>query len=271
MRLAWLTDIHLNFVNAPDITRLARSVAGTRADVVLISGDIAEAPTLAGTLEAMARAGDAQLLYVLGNHDFYRSRVAEVRASCRASTVGTYLHGAGPVRLTDEACVVGVDGWADGRLGRPRESELIFTDWHLIDDFREVDAVTNIDARLAMVQKFGDESAAVLRAALEAAVAADFTKIIVVTHYPPFSREPPPDKVEVAQVWVPWLVCKATGDVLLEFAGRFPHIEVEVLAGHVHVEYSVRRAPNLRMDVGRATYRKPEIQRVWQLDQRSKS
>jgi hypothetical protein len=41
MRLAWLTDIHLNFVAAPTVQRFFESVAG-KADAVAIGGDIAE-------------------------------------------------------------------------------------------------------------------------------------------------------------------------------------------------------------------------------------
>ena len=38
MRLAWLTDIHLNFVDAVAMRRLLVSV-GQKADAVAISGD----------------------------------------------------------------------------------------------------------------------------------------------------------------------------------------------------------------------------------------
>lgn len=41
MRLAWLTDIHLNFVDAAALPPFLESIA-QRADAVAISGDIGE-------------------------------------------------------------------------------------------------------------------------------------------------------------------------------------------------------------------------------------
>src|SRR4051794_3131170 len=43
-RLAWLTDVHLNFVPRDRIDALCRDIAAAGADAVLLGGDIAEAP-----------------------------------------------------------------------------------------------------------------------------------------------------------------------------------------------------------------------------------
>jgi len=49
MRLAWLTDIHLNFVDALAVQRFFESVA-EQSDAVAISGDIAESHDVYGRL-----------------------------------------------------------------------------------------------------------------------------------------------------------------------------------------------------------------------------
>ncbi len=68
-RLAWLTDLHLNFVTASHVERLCRSVAESGADSVLLTGDIGEAHDV----EEHREAPDAELGLpidrVLGNRD----------------------------------------------------------------------------------------------------------------------------------------------------------------------------------------------------------
>ena len=55
-RVAWLTDIHLNFLSAEESRTFFDNVAAARPDAVLIGGDIAEAPELARQLERIAAA-----------------------------------------------------------------------------------------------------------------------------------------------------------------------------------------------------------------------
>lgn len=261
MRLVWLTDIHLNFLDPRGVESFYARVAEEGPDTVLISGDIAEAPSVVSGVEGLIRATGAPALYVLGNHDFYRGNVADVRASCRASD-GTYLHGAAPVALSEDTAVIGVDGWADGRFGSARESDLVFTDWVLIDDFARRDAVRDVDARLDVARRLADESAETLSRALDAA--AGFRHVIVVTHVPPFARSAGDDGSAYAKLWVPWLACKATGEVLLRVARRRPHQTFEVLCGHTHIARTLTPLPNLRVRTGPAEYRKPSLAAVWE-------
>jgi len=44
MKLAWLTDIHLNFLKKDRRKQFFDSIINSYCDAVLISGDIAEAP-----------------------------------------------------------------------------------------------------------------------------------------------------------------------------------------------------------------------------------
>ena len=44
MKLAWLTDIHLNFLRPPAVGAFIEMLAETEADAVLIGGDIGEGP-----------------------------------------------------------------------------------------------------------------------------------------------------------------------------------------------------------------------------------
>ena len=105
-RLAWLSDLHLNFVTPRHVERLCRSVVESGANAVLLTGDIGEAHDVEGHLEALDAGLGLPLYFVLGNHDFYGGGIARVRAGiqdlCARSPRLTYLTQAGAVALTGE-------------------------------------------------------------------------------------------------------------------------------------------------------------------------
>jgi predicted phosphodiesterase len=84
--LAWLTDIHLDFVDAAGRAALAAAVGAERPDGVVVTGDIATAPTVLELLDELGAAIGAPLWFVLGNHDFYRGSIADVRARAAETT-----------------------------------------------------------------------------------------------------------------------------------------------------------------------------------------
>src|SRR6476620_10958488 len=101
LRLAWLTDIHLNFVDLSRVDGLCRRMRDEGTDGVLISGDIAEAPDVGVYLEYLDRQLDRPIFFVLGNHDFYRGSIAQVRSQvadlCAQSPRLHWLNGTGVV------------------------------------------------------------------------------------------------------------------------------------------------------------------------------
>ena len=79
MKLAWLTDIHLNFLRPPALEAFLAMLADTEADAFVISGDIGEAGDVAVHLYTSPTASAGPVYFVLGNHDFYRGSIAGVR------------------------------------------------------------------------------------------------------------------------------------------------------------------------------------------------
>ncbi len=120
MRLAWATDIHLNFLTSMDRRRFLESVKG-QADALLITGDIAESNSLGEILRQILAVLDMPIYFVLGNHDFYWGSVVGTRSAVAEMISGSenlvYLSQAGVVELTPSTALVGHDGWADARLG----------------------------------------------------------------------------------------------------------------------------------------------------------
>ena len=93
MKLAWGTDIHLNFLEFADTKRFYQDIFETKPNAVLISGDIAETSTVSDILEEMAQHIAKPIYFVLGNHDYYQSSVENVRqAITRLSQVSHLIH-----------------------------------------------------------------------------------------------------------------------------------------------------------------------------------
>ena len=261
-RLAWLTDLHLNFAEPRAVDALCRSVRDGGADAVLLTGEVAEAPDVVGHLEGLDARLGLPLYFVLGNHDFYRGGIAAVRAAvadlCARSPRLCWLPGAGAVGLTPGTGLVGHDGWADGRLGDYAGSADL-----LLNDFRFVAELTELDegGRLDRLHALGDEAAAHFRAVLPGALAR-YERVIVLTHVPPF-REACLHAGRVADdAWLPHFACRAAGEALAEAAADHPNREVTVLCGHTHEACEVLVRPNLRVLVGGAEYGELALQQV---------
>src|SRR6185369_998141 len=158
-RLAWATDVHLNFLGAAAIDAFCETILAGRPDALLLTGDIAEAPSLERLLLRVADNVRIPVYFVLGNHDFYRGSIAAVRRSMQGlSTRSPYLRwlpAAGVVELSPGVALVGHDGWSDGRFGDWDRSPVMLNDYLLIDElaFRE-----KAD-RLHELQLLGDEAA----------------------------------------------------------------------------------------------------------------
>src|SRR5512136_943017 len=108
MRLCWLTDIHLNFLDGELVQRFLESVAA-QADAVAISGDIAESHDIVGYLRRIDEICGKPVYFVLGNHDFYRGSIFQVRRrvadAAKQSRCLKYLTALGVEELTPSTAI----------------------------------------------------------------------------------------------------------------------------------------------------------------------
>jgi 3',5'-cyclic-AMP phosphodiesterase len=259
MQLAWLTDLHLNFVDQNGIDGLCRRVRDERADAVLISGDIAEAPDLEEYLEFLGRQVDRPIYFVLGNHDFYRGSLSEVRARiaalCRQSPHLHWLSQETVIELTLQTGLIGHDGWADGRLGDYAGSDVLLNDYFLIEELAGLEP----EARLEQLHALGDQAADHFRSVLPGALER-YRRVIVLTHVPPFREACWYQGQTSGDAWLPHFACKAVGDALVEAMSAHPDRELLVLCGHTHSPGEARILPNLRVFTGAAEYGRPGIE-----------
>lgn len=138
MRYAWLTDIHLNFLDAIERRKFYQEIVDTQCNGVLISGDIAEAPCLVDMLSEMANYLNKPIYFVLGNHDYYRGKISEVRDAMTTLTKKNdklfWLPASGMQKLDNNTCLIGQDGWADGRFSDYQNSRVALNDSRMIAD-----------------------------------------------------------------------------------------------------------------------------------------
>jgi 3',5'-cyclic AMP phosphodiesterase CpdA len=263
MNLAWLTDIHLNFVGRGEVNRLCDDIRTSGADAVLITGDIATALNLTRYLDHFATALQLPVYFVLGNHDYYGSSIREVNDVVgnlvSETPLLTWLSACPAyVPLTDITSLVGHEGLADGRMGDPEGSEVMINDYYQIRELVQ----PSKRARLEVQHQLGDDAAAHLRGQLKQAINNRYMKIIVALHVPPFLEACWHLGKNSTDEFLPHFGCRATGEVLREFALNYPIIDFTVCCGHTHSPGYAEILPNLRVFTAGAEYGKPRIERL---------
>jgi predicted phosphodiesterase len=262
MKAAWLTDIHLDHLGGR-LDEVLSDLGKTDVDCFLVTGDIAQAPSITVCLQKMESELGRDIYFVLGNHDYYFGSVAEVndcvRSACRKSDRLHWLGGTGAVRISTGTALAGCDSWGDCRLGNVRGSGVVLNDFRLIKEL----AGLGRDARLKKLRALGDEAAAHLRkAVVEALSIADH--VAVLTHVPPFAEAAWHEGNPSHADWLPYFACKAVGDVLADVMQANPDKRMTVLCGHTHSSGVAQILPNLTVCTGAADYGRPEVQRVFE-------
>jgi 3',5'-cyclic-AMP phosphodiesterase len=260
-RLAWATDVHLNFLDLVQLEAFCQGVERHTPDALLLTGDISEAPVVQGHLRHLSERLRCPLYFVLGNHDFYKSgitRVREAMAAFVAEQPGiVWLTGRDVVPVTEETALVGHDSWADGRLGKGSASVVMMNDFFQIQEL----AWLSTEKRFARLAALGDEAAAHFRRVLPLAFER-YKHVVLLTHVPPFREACRYKGRPTHDEFLPHVCNKAVGDVLREEMRARPDADLTVLCGHTHGRAYVEILPNLRVKTGEATYGQPAVEEV---------
>jgi predicted MPP superfamily phosphohydrolase len=268
-RLAWMTDLHLNFLTPAERRRFL-DAARDQADAFVISGDIAESRDVVDTLLEMQRAWQKPLYFVLGNHDFYRGSIrttrAEVARLAESESLLTYLTATSVVELSPQTALVGHDGWADARLGDFDGSTVILNDYLQIEELRHWGPDSTLDktALADALHRLGDEAARHFEGVLLQAVDR-YPTILATTHVPPFKQAAWYDGKHSDDYYLPHFACQAVGQVMQRVMQAHPQSRLLVLCGHTHGRGEVQISENLQVLTGGAEYGRPEIQQVLEI------
>lgn len=266
-RLAWLTDLHLNFLPYAQADEFLARVEALEPDAVLITGDISESRDLSRMLAHIEERLERAVYFVLGNHDFYHGAIRDVRAlatgACQTG-VGRlkYLTASTePVELTSTVGLVGHDGWADARLGDYERSLVMMNDYRLIAEL----AAHGKRDRWPILQALGDEAADHIRTVLPIALAR-YPHVLLATHVPPLREACWHEGRLSDDEWAPHFTCKAMGDAILAIMRDFPERRLTVFCGHTHSPGECRPLANVLILTGGAKYGLPAVQRILEFE-----
>lgn len=271
MRIAWLTDIHLDFLTDCSLrdpyVRVREFATRLEADcdAYLITGDVSVSDLIIDHLDLLASCLGHHVYFVLGNHDYYRGSVhgvrTKVRDICRARAEHlTYLTSISHVSLTPSTALVGHDGWYDGRFGRPFDSNVFMNDWRSIEDFRLAlyTSSTKEGGVLSTARKLADQGAShVVVSAAEAA--RTHKRVIIATHVPPFEQAAVYHGQPSSPGSLPWYTARSMGEVILDLGREFPDVSFDVFCGHTHNPRVVRMSDNITCSVGESEYGDPGL------------
>ena len=180
MRIHVLGDLHLEFAIG--------KIPTTEADVVVLAGDIHLGRE--GRRWARRHFPDHPVVYVLGNHEFYRHSLPDLTEVVKRESEGSHIHLLENDAVEIHGCTfLGCTLWTDFQLSADpvtatRAAEDIMSDYSMIHFSPE-----DRPLRARDTARLHAESVAWLRDAL---ARCDRAHTIVVTHHAPSSRSEAP-------------------------------------------------------------------------------
>jgi len=259
MKIIWATDVHLNLVNSAVLDAFCRKIVHLKPDAVLIGGDIGDSKCLVKLLLRLEEKIQCKIFFVLGNHDYYRGSIGDVRNQILEVTKGSsylnYLSNMGIVKLTSDTALIGHDSWADGCAGDYFNSHIRLNDYTMIEDLRNLGKETLFKKLNAL----GTEAALFFHEKLTQAL-PNFQHILILTHVPPVPESCWHEGDLSNKYFLPHFCCQAVGEVFIELMTKNPSKNLMVICGHTHSSGVAHILPNLLVKSGGAIYGQPDIQ-----------
>ena len=263
MKLAWISDPHLECLAHSSGQAFVRYLAAHALDAFVITGDLSNAVNLGYHLSLFASL-EVPVYFVLGNHDFYQGSFASVdevaRKACRKHSNLVHLGHGEIIRLTNRTSLIGHRGWSDGRAGVGARSNTRLNDHLLIENLKDREP----EVLFAILNALGDQSADYMRTKAEEALLG-CRQLLIATHVPPFPQAALYQEKPSGPEFAPHFVNVAMGGVLLKLAQHYPDKNLTVLAGHTHHAAYYSPRPNLVVKVAAGRYGHPAIAEVFHL------
>lgn len=254
----WYSDIHLDHCEDLVVSDFYKQLSFLQSDFILITGDISTSKStqLYITLKKLAEAaGERDVYFVLGNHDFWHSSIPAVKSfierTCQSIPNLSYLSCEEPILLSDDFFLIGQDGSHDLRTG-----ELInfnMKDYKKIQDLR----MPTDESRKRMISKIATRENEAIDQKLNHAKELGAKEILLATHVPPYRETAIYNGRLSDERMLPFYVNTGLGELLDRFATLNPEIQIGVVCGHTHGRYSYQKHPNLTVRVAMAEYGNP--------------
>jgi len=270
-QLLWATDVHLDHVGHPgaafQFARALRRVHPT-SQGLLLTGDIAEAPTVLSIVRDVQKGFEGPVYFVLGNHDYYGSSFSAVDAHLNkklsASDGSPHWLRRGPVWLSDDTVLLGNGGFYDGRNG-DQQSNLELTDFRKIEELFNAQDESRRRLFSVMAQR-ADALVAELAQQMEVTLRQGPRVVVIATHIPPY-REAAFYKGEHSNnQFAPFFSSQVMGELLTKLASENEQTRFLILCGHTHGSGRYQPRTNLEVVTGAARYGAPDLAGIVELD-----
>lgn len=270
MNLDWITDPHLDHLSheKEGLIRFVKQLNERSSDALLVTGDIAESRTVYDYLGLLSGAYQRPIYFVLGNHDYYGSWMADTHASVRQVCgnvppgILNWMPDVGVKMLSSSTALVGHGGMYDGQAGKPG-LEMAMSDFFMPHGNLDMAKALELGTRhlFELLLQLGQASADHIRTNVRQAARQGARRVLVLTHVPPFLESSYFRGKPSEPTHAPFYVNQSLGKALLELSSELPKVQLDVFAGHTHGPREYRASSNLVVRVGAAHYGR---QPVWQ-------
>jgi len=134
LKILWLTDTHVDKMSAENDQELLDFILASKADGMWLTGDIGDPPHNIEFLKALFERFKKPVFFVLGNHDFYTYKIADLRFKMtqlvKSYPLANYLSET-PGLDNDGHLIVGMDCFAN--TGQDIIQQMTWDSDHILD------------------------------------------------------------------------------------------------------------------------------------------
>ena len=233
-KIAIATDLHLDKARPETVATFLGSLGGVQADIMLLAGDLSNRANYSEHLALLAREFGRPVILVRGNHDFFGGSMKSADA-CHARAIDEagdvmHLNGDQVVEIADGVGIIGHDGWYDGISGLGIATPNEIPGLMEITEYRN----GNRDISFKIMLARSHESAEAIARGIVQAARKGITRIIVLTHVPPFVEATRYNGSVTSDELLPFFCNAPLGEVLLAFSRERPDVRIHILCGHTH-------------------------------------
>ena len=248
MKVLWLTDLHVDKLEDKKYRQLLKLIVTSKPDAIWLTGDIGDPPHHIQFLEALLKNYKKSLYFVLGNHDYYSHKIADMRLKMHELTQSypqaVYLSKASGIYV-DKHLIVGMDCWAN--TGKDTIQK---TTWDS-DMIMDLDSAneSNLARQLNALAEFDAKK---LLARCQRQIHEKTSKVSILTHVPPTDALQGQYRVKPLQKNRSIFYSPALSEVLHQLALDFPTVQFNVYSGHIHQTQKYQISENVFGHVARA-------------------
>lgn len=236
----WLTDLHVDRLSTVQYQALLDKIYTAGAEQIWLTGDIGDPPFNWQFLDILLKRLKVPIYFVLGNHDYYRRSIDDIRTQAwqltRKFANAYYLTMTNPI-VWEDKMLTGVDAWAN-----TNNIELNARTWdaEAIENWMALSLTELQQAMNAQAQA----DAKHLRLQCERGITKRTRNVYLLTHVPPLhaaqSKEAKPLQYENSVFY-----SNALTDVLMDLQKDYPKTTFYIYSGHVHKTFQYQISENM--------------------------